>query len=456
MAEDMNKIYEMYGYKSINGHLILNNVTKEDNSIITTKITPQTNQSYWSDFLFKDYPQKIKAIVEKIQKGSTRIKPITLSLSNDPNNKDTLNISALFDYKKVYLSPMEYYYLKKPNSIKWQVNYSFYNNRLNQLHKKIQENELSCGMVFSQRKQKKAFFIQNELYTKSPLEFGIKYKRTKYTNDFKRKTFQTSTKLNMAHNFLKRSFIFREFFPFDPLHRLNFTVAQKNITNICDEQNASNEMLSNLPEQDYQVMGKVSYEKNKLKSNDLKGYRIKIASSIIRSLNSLYVKNKFFIRQLYTMDNLLLQFNAEGGKLISLDKKDIEQLKVHEKFFIYNYRGIVNPAGKCSATDKNHFYMLGNTAYVLLAAKLMMKIFPMLTSYEIEKEGFQIMPFTHINLLMTKEQENKEILSPIRISGGIGISVLSKLFSFELLYTPYIHKTMTDVHAKFHVKFGID
>lgn len=456
MSENINKIYEMYGHKALDGNFILTNVTKEDNAIITTRITPQTTQSYWSDFLFKDYPQKIKFIVEKIQKGSTRIKPIILSLSQNPNSKNTLNISAFIDYKKIYLSPMEYYYLKKPNSIKWQVNLSIYNNRFKELNKKLLENELSCGMVFSQKKQKKAFFIQNQLYTQSLIEFGIKYLRTKYENDFKRKTFQTSTKLNLAHNFLNRSFIFREFFPYDPLHRFNFTIAQKNITNICDEQNTSNEMLSNLPEQDYQLMAKFCYENTKLKGYDLKGFNIKLASSIIRSLNSLYVKNKIFIRQIFTMQNIMFQFNAEAGKLISLDKKDIEQLKVHEKFFIYNFRGIINPSGKCSATDKNHFYMLGNTAYGLLSTKLMFNNFPILNLYEIKKEGFQILPFTHFNLLVCKEKGNEAMLSSLRISSGIGLSVVSKLFAFEILYTPYVKKHIADIHSKFHVKFGID
>ena len=44
----------------------------------------------------------------------------------------------------------------------------------------------------------------------------------------------------------------------------------------------------------------------------------------------------------------------------------------------------------------------------------------------------------------------------IRLSSGLGVSVISKLFAFEILFTPYIKKEASDIHSKFQVKFGID
>ena len=42
------------------------------------------------------------------------------------------------------------------------------------------------------------------------------------------------------------------------------------------------------------------------------------------------------------------------------------------------------------------------------------------------------------------------------MSAGLGVNVISKLFSFEIVYTPYVKKNLTDIHSKFTVKFGID
>ena len=89
-----------------------------------------------------------------------------------------------------------------------------------------------------------------------------------------------------------------------------------------------------------------------------------------------------------------------------------------------------------------------------------------------EKDGFDISPFIHFNSLITIDKFNfnkiprnltdiKNIVTDkdnnvIRMSAGFGVNIISKLFSFEIVYTPYVKKDITDIHSKFTVKFGID
>ena len=89
-----------------------------------------------------------------------------------------------------------------------------------------------------------------------------------------------------------------------------------------------------------------------------------------------------------------------------------------------------------------------------------------------QKDGFEISPYVHFNSLITVDKFNfnkipknfKDLVSIIdnnennllRMSAGLGVNVISKLFSFEIVYTPYVKKNLTDIHSKFTVKFGID
>ena len=89
-----------------------------------------------------------------------------------------------------------------------------------------------------------------------------------------------------------------------------------------------------------------------------------------------------------------------------------------------------------------------------------------------QRDGFEISPYVHFNSLITVDKFNfskipknfKDLLSvidnddnnTIRMSSGLGVNVISKLFSFEIVYTPYVKKNLTDIHSKFTVKFGID
>jgi outer membrane protein assembly factor BamA len=79
----------------------------------------------------------------------------------------------------------------------------------------------------------------------------------------------------------------------------------------------------------------------------------------------------------------------------------------------------------------------------------------LLENFSLDKDGFEIMPLTFFNMLFTNISR-KTIFKNARTSAGLGVSVMSKLFSFEILYTPYVHLHKGDIHAKFHLKFGID
>ena len=97
---------------------------------------------------------------------------------------------------------------------------------------------------------------------------------------------------------------------------------------------------------------------------------------------------------------------------------------------------------------------------------------PIFNIFEMQKDGFEISPYVHFNSLITIDKFNfnkvpknmKDIISIIdngdnnlfRMSAGLGVNVISKLFSFEIVYTPYVKKNLTDIHSKFTVKFGID
>ena len=116
--------------------------------------------------------------------------------------------------------------------------------------------------------------------------------------------------------------------------------------------------------------------------------------------------------------------------------------------------------------------MLGNSFYSLFNNKIIFKKMPIFNTFEMNKDGFEISPFVHFNSLITIDRFNfnkipksfkdmKSIIdndenSLLRMTTGIGINIISKLFSFEIIYTPYVKKNLTDIHSKFTVKFGID
>ena len=250
----------------------------------------------------------------------------------------------------------------------------------------------------------------------------------------------------------------------------------------------------NLPEHDSTFNIKLLYEKNILKkegkteNNSL----TKISSEVINSLNTLYLKNKIFLRKLFNLNSMMqVQFNLESAFLFNINnfyhniraklqkdryiKPKNDDYKIHEKLYAYNFKGILNPSKKLQFLGTNktmHSYMLGNNFYALFNNKILFKKMPIFNFFEMEKDGFEISPYIHFNSLITIDKFNfnkiprniKDIANVIddkenniiRMTSGLGVNIISKLFSFEIIYTPYVKKNITDIHSKFTVKFGID
>ena len=295
---------------------------------------------------------------------------------------------------------------------------------------------------------------------------------------------------------------------FDPKKRISLILSHRNINNYFDEvaintnekNNSVNEIVMNLPEHDSIFNIKLLYEKNILSNikfnNNNNIYEnnslTKISSEIVNSLNTLYSKNKIFLRKLFYINpSIQFQFNFETSFLFNVHnlyhnirhkiqknkyiRPKNDDYKIHEKLYSYNFKGILNPSKKCQFLGTNktlHSYMLGNAFYSLFNNKVIFKRMPIFNIFEMQKDGFEISPYVHFNSLITVDKFNfnkipknfKDLVSIIdnnennllRMSAGLGVNVISKLFSFEIVYTPYVKKNLTDIHSKFTVKFGID
>ncbi len=485
--------------KIIDTKITYENISNEDIAIINKYITPK-EKKFWNNYPMNELSYKLKQFQDLIFKKSNFIKNIESSKQNSSLFPSNINITQKFINKKVYMSPIEYFYYIKPNAIQGRLNYFI---------KKI-NNESSIGVEYVQRKSKRAFFLQNITYLANNNEFLMKYNYAKREDDFKRKSNIYTTKIKLIHNFLKRPYIFRDYFLFDPKKRISLIFSHRNINNYFDEvaintnekkNNSVNEIVMNLPEHDSTFNLKLLYEKNYLYNKKFNNNNTtyennaltKISSEIINSLNTLYSKNKIFLRKLFYINpSIQLQFNIETAFIFNIhnlyhnirhkiqknkyQKPKNDDYKIHEKLYSYNFKGILNPSKKCQFLGTNktlHSYMLGNAFYSLFNNKIIFKKMPIFNIFEMKKDGFEISPYVHFNSLITVDKFNfnkipknfKDLLSLIdnnndnntlRMTAGLGVNVISKLFSFEIVYTPYVKKNFTDIHSKFTVKFGID
>ena len=481
----------------ISSEITYENISREDINIINKHIIPKEN-NYWNNFPINGLSYKIKNFQNLIYKKTNFIKNIETAIKSDSSFSPKVNINQKFINKKIYMSPIEYFYYIKPNAIQGRLNY--YIKKFN--------NESSLGVEYVQRRSKRAFFLQNVTYLANNNEFLMKYNYAKREDDFKRKSNIYTTKVKFIHNFLTRPYIFKNYFLFDPKKTLSLIFSHRNINNYFDEvaininerNNSVNEIVMNLPEHDSIFGIKLLYEKNILynkKLNTINGaYEnnslTKISTEVVNSLNTLYSKNKIFLRKLFYINPLIqMQFNMETAFLFNIHnlyhnikykikknkyvKPKNDDFKIHEKLYSYNFKGILNPSKKCQFLGTNktlHSYMLGNAFYSLFNNKIIFKKMPIFNIFEMQKDGFEISPYVHFNSLITVDKFNinkvpknmKDIISIIdngdnnllRMSAGLGVNIISKLFSFEIVYTPYVKKNLTDIHSKFTVKFGID
>lgn len=483
--------------KLINTKITYENISNEDINIINKYITPK-EKNFWNNYPLNELSYKLKTFQDLLFKKSNFIKSIESTRQSESLFSSNINVTQKFINKNIYMSPIEYFYYIKPNAIQGRLNY--YIKKIN--------NESSIGVEYVQRRSKRAFFLQNVTYLSNNNEFMMKYNYAKREDDFKRKSNIYTTKIKLIHNFLNRPYIFRDYFLFDPKKRISLILSHRNINNYFDEvaintnekNNSVNEIVMNLPEHDSTFNIKLLYEKNILSNikfnNNNNIYEnnslTKISSEIVNSLNTLYSKNKIFLRKLFYINPLIqFQFNFETAFLFNVHnlyhnirhkiqknkyiKPKNDDYKIHEKLYSYNFKGILNPSKKCQFLGTNktlHSYMLGNAFYSLFNNKVIFKRMPIFNIFEMQKDGFEISPYVHFNSLITVDKFNinkipknfKDLVSIIdnndnnllRMSAGLGVNVISKLFSFEIVYTPYVKKNLTDIHSKFTVKFGID
>ena len=485
------------GQKIVNTKITFENISKEDENIINKYITPK-EKNFWANYPITELPYKIKFFQDLIFKKTNFIKNIETENHTIPLNSSNINITQKFNNKKVYMSPIEYFYYIKPNAIQGRLNY--YIKKFN--------NESSIGLEYVQRRNKRAFFLQNRTYLPNRNEFLMKYNYAKREDDFKRKSNIYTTKVKLIHNFMNRPYIFRDYFLFDPKKSISLIFSHRNINNYFDEiaintnekNNSVNEIVMNLPEHDSTFNIKLLYEKNMLYNKQFNGNNNiyennslnKISSEIVNSLNTLFCKNKIFFRKLFYINpSIQLQFNSETAFLFNVYnlyhniryilqknkyiKPKNDDCKIHEKLYSYNFKGILNPSRKLRFLGTNktlHSYMLGNAFYSMFNNKIIFKKMPIFNIFEMQKDGFEISPYVHFNSLITVDKFNfnkiprnfKDFVSFIdnndndllRMTAGLGVNIISKLFCFEIIYTPYVKRNLTDIHSKFTVKFGID
>ena len=483
--------------KIINAQITYENISNEDINLINTFITPK-EKKIWNNFPENEFSYKLKNFQELLFKKTNFIKNIETTKKFEPLDSRNIKINQKFNNKQIYMSPIEYFYYIKPNAIQGRLNY--YIKKFN--------NESSIGVEYVQRRSKRAFFLQNITYLNNRNEFLMKYNYAKREDDFKRKSNIYTTKIKLIHNFLNRPYIFKDYFLFDPRKRISLIFSHRNINNYFDEvavntnekNNSVNEIVMNLPEHDSTFNIKLLYEKNILynKKFDMNNNIFennsltKISSEIVNSLNTLFSKNKIFLRKLFYINPFIqLQFNLETAFLFNVHnlyhnirykiqknkyiKPKNDDFKIHEKLYSYNFKGILNPSKKLQFLGTNktlHSYMLGNAFYTLFNNKIIFKRMPIFNIFEMQKDGFEISPYVHFNSLVTVDKFNlnkipknfrdlKSIIDIndnnfVRMSAGLGVNIISKLFSFEIIYTPYVKKNLTDIHSKFTVKFGID
>ena len=482
----------------INSKINYENISQEDINILNNNILFPNINNFFKNYSSNEYAYKIKDFQEILHKKTNFIKNIEFTKQTDSIFSSNNTINMKFIHKQIYMNPIEYFYYLKPNAIRGCLNYNI---------EKL-KNESSIGVEYNQRRNKQSFFLQNVTYMNNNNELLLKYGYAKREDDFKRKSNTYTTKIKLIHNFLKRPHIFKNFFLFDPRNRFSLILSHRNINNYFDEvavntnekQNSVNEIVINLPEHDSTFNLKFLYEKNILYHKNIptdnknvyyeNNKMTKCSYEVINSLNTLYSRTKIFLRRLFYINpKIQMQCNIETAFLFNLknfyhamkyklnkeEKLKNDDYKIHEKLYVYNFKGILNPSKKCQFLGNNkvlHSYMLGNVFYSLLNNKIIFKKIPIFNSFEMQKDGFEISPYLHFNGLVTvskfdkfpsiknmfnisKQLDNRDN-NLIRMSSGLGVIIISKLFSFEIIYTPYVKKSITDIHSKFTVKFGID
>ena len=446
---NINQIYEKYSNSKISANIKYDTSTieKEDINIIENSNKSKPNgPNYWKDFYFKELPYKIKNYFEIATKPSQKISDIDVKVSKDTSKESNgVNINAKFDYNNLFLSPFDYFYLYRSNSYIAKLNYIMYNKRFppdsTAKQRAINENEISCGILYNASKDKKTYFANNATYFLNDaykILSSIKFSK----NDF---LYENGFKVQFIKNLgTKPSFIFREYLPFDPINRLCFQISQKSINNLNSKDN------SLIPEHDSHLRAKLSYEENNLDITKFQNYNLKVSFSLIKSLNSLFLKNKIFLRKIFDFDNFNYQLNAEVSNIKSLTDKNVNDFNLNEKIYINNFRGIAFP----SRMDNNGPSInYGNTFYALVKNKLYCTGIPFFNKFKVESDGFSVKPFLQFNMLYNPKQE---IDNSLHLSTGLGLSFILRICAFEFNFLPFVKSNSNEIKSKFSFTLGLD
>lgn len=343
--DELNHIFQLYSdqeLKRINFNLL--NVTTPDRLIIGRALDPTLHVNLKLNTLLT----RIAKYFESIRNYSLKAHTMNIRVRNSVD-EDVLDLDTSLMYEKAYLSSLNYGYLKKPNSFQIKFNYAPLNRRFQPENRSvIQEDEISTGVEYSQRNSKKSAFLSNTMYFPSSLmELETKMKLSMSDNDIKRKQSGSAFKVRLARNFNDRPFLFRDLLLFDPINKFNLQYSHKVIKNYIDDYNCSPEMFSRLPQEDSQHHFKASYVNNSISRTEgfLGNTDFKASSSLVKTLNSTFLKSKVFHRQFFNLSPFVYQLNLEAGHVMPL-KVDSEGLRIHERLFVNNFKGVVNPSPK--------------------------------------------------------------------------------------------------------------
>jgi hypothetical protein len=400
------------------------------------------------------------------------------------NNQDELVLSNTFKFNDFYRTIPFHQFLYKSNSMSLRQNYAPYKKYLDPIQissnekdsRILMEDEMSSGIDYKHDNNKIGFFLQNIFFLKGNNEISKKFKYSLSKEDVKRNKEQKSFKIAFIKNINKeRTFLFRDNLVFDPIKKITLSYAHKIIENNFDETNSSLKLKTDTPQEDSLHQLKLSLtgcsfnldssnfqydksEKYMFNNNALNNgsFTYKLSSSLNSSLNSNFIENKFFFRKLTILrNNFIHQLNFEGGNIFNFNKD--RSLKIHEFKYLSNFKGIYNPGEKAVIEEGKTGDCLGNNFFFAIKNKFFYNNIPLISSYNIEKDNFEILPFSYFNFLLCGNNYSKtEDYSQSHASAGFGLNLLTEVANFEVYYNIFSKKNKYDISPEFGINLGFD
>ena len=450
MEKDINEAFKLYGTQTIdNLEFLIKDISKKDLGILQRILSNQNGNK----IVLKNLDDKIMQFFQSIRDYTSKAHTMNCFVRSG-YLENHLIVDVDLQYEKSYFAPINYPYLIKKNffSVKRIWNLFLDNNKENTAF--VNENNLAFGFNYDYSKPKKSIFLSNTSYlNNNNLEIEAMVKMSNATKDTKRGQTTSVGKIKITKNLEEKSFIFRDINELIDINRINLEIGHKTTKNRIDQYNCSPEIIANVPEQDSNQYIKASFEKFGFE-DFRKNFHFYASSSLNNSINSVYLKNKLFLRKFYDLSSFIFQLNVELGLINSLTNKDI---KIHEKFMINNFKGIVSPSKKVSLNENQTGDSLGIKSYLLVNKKLYLTDIPIFNNFSYENDRFQFLPFLHFNYLFTPEYlSDRENFKPYYFSSGFGLNFFCEYFAFEVCYNAYIKKNRRDLSSDFSFNFGID